>query len=180
MQTKTTRRDFIATLAATAAVPLLAKAGEPTLVAPAVAEKGRQFGPLDLFMSERSKVISRTTSLSSPYTFQRLIVDVCQEMLLRLREYTGGAFNPYSSECMLILPAFGSDYPPEYLSQSYNPVGLNPSLSVLSVIKGLNPNMHIEYYDGEADIAKLHYTDAHGVKWGILSSYYPEIVHRAG
>lgn len=178
MHTKTTRRDFIATLAATAAVPLLAKAGEPTLVAPAVAEKGSPFSPLDLLMTERSKVISRPTSFYTPHTAKGLIVDACKEMLLQLREYTGGAFNPYSSECTLRLPAFGFDYPPPYLGEELK-TDCGDSTTVLSVIKGFNPNMHIEYYDGEGDIAKLHYTDAGGTTWGIVSIFAPEIVKPA-
>lgn len=177
MQTKTTRRDFIVTLAATAAVPLLAKAGEPTLVAPAVAEKGTTFSPLDLFMAERSKVISRTTSFSSRYTFWGDIFDSIRDMLNELKEYTDGAFDPRSSECMLTLPAFGFDYPPPYLEEELLTDCGDPT-TVLSVIKGFNPNMHIEYYDGEDDIAKLHYTDAGGTTWGIMSIAVADIVHR--
>ena len=166
----TTRRDTIKSiLAATAvsAVPAVAKAA---IAAPAVAENVRP--------SVRSKVISRPTSFSSRYTFWGDIFDSIRDMLNELKEYTNGAFDPRSSECMLTLPAFGFDYPPPYLEEELLTDCGNPT-TVLSVIKGFNPNMHIAYYDGEADVANLHYTDAYGTTWGIVSSAVPDIVHAA-
>lgn len=99
-------------------------------------------------------------------------------MLNELKEYTDGAFDPRSSECKITLPAFGFDYPPPYLEKELLTDCGDPT-TVLSVIKGLNPNMHIAYYDGEADIAYLHYTDAYGTTWGIVSIAVPDIVHAA-
>ena len=104
-----------------------------------------------------------------------IIGEVLEES--RIGADTDGAFDPRSSECKLTLPAFGFDYPPPYLEKELLTDCGDPT-TVLSVIKGLNPNMHIAYYDGEADIAYLHYTDAYGTTWGIVSSVVPEMFHR--